>query len=335
MRGRNIVQMLKAVDMLSQPGGTTINRMSESLGIDRRNVYRLLDIIQDLGFPLYDDKQGSNKEKLWKLDAEYLLKLPNITVPDIRLNFSEIIALYLLRAESSLYSGTEIESRINFTFSKLSQFVPKDFQVGINKLKSLFVPSGKWVKDYSGKEEIIDLLTTAMLNNKTCLVSYFSFVDDKVKKFRIDPLYFFESNGGLYIFIRATRFNNIRILAVERIEALEKLDETFEYPEDFDPAEKLSMAFDFVYDDPVELEVIFCPAQAKYIKERKFSPDQKIIDSTDGSVTLKMTTSGWYDIKKWLLSFGPEVLVVKPEKLKEEMLNDLQIAIDNYKNVSD
>ncbi|MFN2268990.1 MAG: helix-turn-helix transcriptional regulator, partial [Desulfonatronovibrio sp.] len=282
----------------------------------------------------YDDMQEANKEKLWKLDADYVLKLPNITVPDIRLNFSEIISLYLLRAESKLYSGTDIEQRINLTFSKLSQFVPRDFQSGINKLKSLFVPSGKWAKDYSGKEEVIDLLTTAMLNNKTCLVSYLSFVDDKVKKFRIDPLNFFENNGGLYIFIRATRFDNIRILAVERIEALEELDEVFEYPEDFDPTEKLSMSFDLVYDKIIELEVIFSAGQAKYIKERRFSPEQEIIDNRDGSVTLKMTTSGWYDVKRWLMGFGPEALVISPKQLKDEILDELQSTIDNYKKTN-
>ncbi len=52
MRGRNIVQILKAVDMLSQPGGTTINNMSTALEIDRRSVYRVLDIIPGI---LYSD----------------------------------------------------------------------------------------------------------------------------------------------------------------------------------------------------------------------------------------------------------------------------------------
>ncbi|WP_291322435.1 HTH domain-containing protein [Desulfonatronospira sp.] len=49
--------------MLSQPGGSTINRMSEALDIDRRSVYRLLDIIQALGFPVYDDIQEMGRSK--------------------------------------------------------------------------------------------------------------------------------------------------------------------------------------------------------------------------------------------------------------------------------
>ena len=333
MRGRNIVQLLKVVDLLSQPGGSTINRMSEALDIDRRSVYRLLDIIQALGFPVYDDIQEMGREKLWKMDADYVLKLPNITLPDVRLNLSEILALHLLRTEASIYAGTEIEARIEAAFSKLALFTPKDFQDRIGKLKTLFVSSGKLTKDYTGKEEIIDTLARAMLNQKTCVISYFSFVDETLKRFRVDPLHFFESSGGLYLFVRATRFGDIRILAVERIESLEELGDSFDYPGDFDPNAKLSMAFDMVYDDPIELEVVFSPGQAKYIRERRFSPSQEIIDNPDGSVTLKMSTSGWFDVKKWLLGFGAEAVVVRPVELRDEMIEEMKDGLELYRNI--
>ena len=97
------------MDLLSQPVETTINQISESLGIDRISVYRLLDIIQAQWFPVYGDAQGPGREKSWKLGADYVPKLPNITLPDIRLNLSEILALYFLKAEASIYAGTGIE----------------------------------------------------------------------------------------------------------------------------------------------------------------------------------------------------------------------------------
>ncbi len=170
-----------------------------------------------------------------------------------------------------------------------------------------------------------------MFNQKTCLIRYFSFVDDKTKKFRVGPLHFFESNEGLYLFVRATRFEDIRILAVERIESIDELEDGFEYPDDFDPNVRLSMAFDMVYDDPIELEVIFAPSQAKYIKERKLSPDQVIIDNTDGSVTLKLQTSGWFDVKKWLLGFGSDAIVVKPKELRDEIIKEMQAVLGQYR----
>ncbi|EFI36051.1 Helix-turn-helix type 11 domain protein [Desulfonatronospira thiodismutans ASO3-1] len=330
MRGRNIIQLLRAVDLLGRPGGITINQMSEALEVDRRSVYRLLDIIQELGFPIYDENDQPGREKSWKLDADYVLKLPNINLPDIRFTLPEIMALYFLRAESRVYRGTEIENRLESAYAKLNRFVPGGLDDQLSKLKTLFVTTGKLTKDYSGKESLIDSLTRAMLRKRTCVVSYFSFMDDTTKKFRIDPLYFFENNGGLYLFVRVTRFGDIRVLAVERIEHLEELEQEFEYPQDFDPEEKLGQAFDIVYDDPVDLEVWFSADQAKYIKERRFSCLQTSQEHPDGSITLKMKTSGWFDVKKWIMGFGSSAVVLKPEEMRNEIREETRAVLARY-----
>lgn len=162
------------------------------------------------------------------------------------------------------------------------------------------------------------------------MVSYFSFSSEETKNFKIYPLHFFESNGGLYLFVQVPRYSDIRILAVERIEKLEQTREVFEYPEDFDPEEKLSLAFDMVHDDPIELEAVFSPGQAKYIRERQFSPKQKVEDNSDGSVTLKMTTSGWFDVRRWLLGFGAAARVVKPDEMRQEIMAEMKKAINKY-----
>ncbi|HDQ39778.1 MAG TPA: WYL domain-containing transcriptional regulator [Desulfonatronum sp.] len=327
MRGRNTLQFVQAIDMLCRSGGITINQMARELEVDRRNVYRILDLIQDMGFPIYDEVTFG-RQKTWKMDPDYALKLPNITLPNVRLTIGEIIALHLLRAESTLYAGTEIETRIDSAFAKLSQFVPNGFYGQIKKLNTLFVSNKKLTKNYAGKEDIIDALSGAMLNNTPCVVGYHSFSTDQEKTFRIDPLHFFESNGGLYLFVRVPRYGDIRILAVERIMKIDVLDERFDYPEDFNPEEKLSQAFGMVYDDPIDLEVVFSVGQAKYIKERVFSPDQEIIEHPDGSITLKMQTSGWYDVKRWILGFGAEAVVVRPEEMREEIVEELKTALE-------
>ena len=330
MRGRNTINLFKALDLICRPQGVTINHLAGTLGITTRSVRRLLDVIQELNFPVYDENDLPGREKSWKLDADYVLRMPNINLPDIRFSINEVIALYFLRAESSLYSGTEIEKHIDSAFDRLSRFVPDKFHQHISRLKSLFVSSRKLNKDYSGKEAIIDTLTMAMLRNNTCMVSYYSFMHEQIKQFRIDPLHFFESNGGLYIFVRVPRFGDIRILAVERIEEIEKTNACFEYPDDFDPEAKLSTAFDMVYDEPIDLEVVFSADQAKYIKERRFSAGQKIIDNPDGSITLKMSISGWFDVKRWLLGFGSSAKVVKPEEMRQEIVEEMQEALSNY-----
>jgi len=54
----------------------------ESLDISRRSVFRLLHSFEKLGFPLVDDKPQQKEEKTYRLLESYVLKLPNISIPN-------------------------------------------------------------------------------------------------------------------------------------------------------------------------------------------------------------------------------------------------------------
>jgi predicted DNA-binding transcriptional regulator YafY len=251
-------------------------------------------------------------------------------MPDIKFTVSELIALYLLKGEAKTYKGSGLAGNIESAFIKLSMFAPAGLTEKLEKLRSLFLLDAKMTKSYAGKEEIIDQLTDAMLENRTCYVSYHSFNDDTKKNFKIDPLHFFEHQGGLYIFVNATSFGDIRVLAVERINKVEATGESFVYPKDFDPDEKLNNAFGLIYDDPIEVKICFSAGQARYIRERIWAVDQEIIEQEDGSIILKMTTSGWYEIKRWVLGYGPEAEVLQPVELRAEISRTLKEARDVY-----
>jgi predicted DNA-binding transcriptional regulator YafY len=92
----------------------------------------------------------------------------------------------------------------------------------------------------------------------------------------------------------------------------------------------LESAFDIVYGDPVKVRIWFSANQARYINERKWSRNQEIVDQEDGSIILSMKTSGWWDVKRWVLSYGSEAKVLEPEDLKKEILAELKSAQDSY-----
>lgn len=200
----------------------------------------------------------------------------------------------------------------------------------LDSIKTLFIPVSKFAKDYSGKEKIIDGLTEAICGRLVCKVKYHSFSDDIVKEYPIEPLHFFEKNGGLYIFAIIVKYKEIRTLAVERIKAINPTGERFDYPEDFDSEDFLSEAFDMVADAPFKLKVWFPAGQARYIQERNWAKKQKITQQKDGSIVLEMKTSGWWDVKKWVMSFGPDAKLLAPKKMRDEIINDLSIMTKQY-----
>ena len=85
MRGKNLIKLLRALELLSRKTGTTIAEMAEHLEVDHRSVYRMINMIEELGFPLYDDKVPFEREKRWRLAETYLKKLPNMNIPEVNL----------------------------------------------------------------------------------------------------------------------------------------------------------------------------------------------------------------------------------------------------------
>ncbi len=331
MRGKNLVKLLKAVDLLGRPQGATIKELEKELSISRRSVYRLLDLIYELGIPVYNDEE--ERPHRWKILDTYTKKLPNLTIPDIRLTLSELIALYLFSSHKHIYAGTEIEKHIDSAFAKLNAFLPDELTKKVEKIKTLFIPTSKFTKDYSGKDEIIDKLRDAMLQQKTCVVRYHSFSKNASIHLKIDPLSFFEYNHGLYTLVRSSRYDSILTLAVERFEEVALTEETFEYPQDLNIEEQLAHAFGIVLDEPLKAKIWFSSGQAMYIKERTWTKKQKIIDMEDGSIVVELNTSGIDDVKRWVLSYGAEAEVLEPRELREDIRKEFESAVQRYKKV--
>jgi predicted DNA-binding transcriptional regulator YafY len=333
MRGQNFKKFLRAIDALSRRSGVTIHELQEILGRDRTSVSRLIRTIEDLDFPVREERHPDDERvKIFKLEDSFVSKLPNISIPNLHLSPSELISLYLLRAAVQTYKGTDIETTVRSAFCKLDQFLPENFEKNISRLRTLFIGTNRMAKDYSGKEAVIDDLTRAILNNKVCRVRYLAFYDDTEKTYLIEPLHFFESKGGLYLFVRVPKYDDIRVLAVERIQDLNLTKDTFEYPEDFDPEERLSSSFDLVWDQPVQAKIWFSAPQAKYIRERRYSQDQTIHENPDGSIVLELNTSGWHEVIRWILSFGPDAEVLEPKAMREEIKESLRSSLARYRD---
>jgi predicted DNA-binding transcriptional regulator YafY len=78
------------------------------------------------------------------------------------------------------------------------------------------------------------------------------------------------------------------------------------------------------------VKIWFSASQARYIRERQWAQEQKITKQKDGSIVLWMKTSGWYDVKKWVLSFGAEACLLEPKHLQDKIRNEVEKMCKGY-----
>jgi predicted DNA-binding transcriptional regulator YafY len=331
MRGKNLIQLIKMLGLLSRPQGVTVKEFSDELGVCVRTVSRRLTALQRMGIPIYDDKIPLEREKRWFIDDAYVTRLPNLTLPNIELTYPEIICLCMLAGESVLFTGTEVDHHIRTALSKLMHFVPEDTRRDLADLRRIFISKTIGSKAYADKSPVIQTLIEAILDERACRITYHVFYKDKVEEETIGPLHLYENNGGLYLFAVKDSDKTVRSYAIERIRRITRLSTPVPYPKNFNPEARLNSAFDMIHGDPVTVTIRFSNTVARYIKERPWSETQTLTDHPDGAVTLTMKTSGRRDIKRWVLSFGHDAELLSPPDLKTDIDTEIKKMMGRMK----
>jgi len=82
-------------------------------------------------------------------------------------------------------------------------------------------------------------------------------------------------------------------------------------------------SFKVMQDELYTVKVRISPGWARWVGEKIWHESQKAKRNGDGSLELSFRIAGLDEIKRWILSFGPEVVVLEPERLKDMLRKDL------------
>ena len=74
------------------------------------------------------------------------------------------------------------------------------------------------------------------------------------------------------------------------------------------------------------MELAFDAEMAGYIRERVWHESQSVEEQPDGSVVLRLNVAPGWELKAWIKGFLPQVKVVKPASLRDEIAGELEKA---------
>jgi len=333
MFNKNLIKIIKAIDLLAGSGGTTVEALERELDLGRRSVFRLLDTLEnELGFPIIRSREEFGGVTTYTLMDRFVTKLSNVSLPKLDLSLQEATLLYFLLSRDAVFAGSEVEEDLSSIRAKLRILLPAKLSGSATdaELESLFAVSTNAVKSYAGKEHLLDTIFDAVKARQSCRLLYRAASSEQPKSYEIHPLQLVDHRGGLYLFIRIPKHDSIRIVAVDRIESIELLATTFEYPADFNAESLLASAFDLTFGDPITAAFRFSPKAARYATERQYGGERSIETNSDGSITMTLATSGQEDLLRWIIGFGPDAEILSPPAFREEARSRLSATLARY-----
>lgn len=289
--------------------GATVDELAEECGVTRRTVYRDLEAIRDAGYPLTAEPEADGRT-LYRFITGFK-RLPPITF-----SLEELMTLYLCRGQLGFLKGTPFQDDLDAIFARIHSSLPPRSVAHLQRIAETASPKFQGERDYAAQKELLKDLRRALLYQFRLNLTYTP-ARRATQNYRFDPYTLLFYEGALYLGGYAHNRQALRLFLVDRIEQATLLEERFEVPEAFAPADLTGSAFGLIDEQQLSVRVRFGAAVGHLIRERVWHPSQQLAAEADGSLILTFEASGEKEILAWLFSYLPHVQVLEPESLRQ------------------
>lgn len=299
--------------------GVTVRELAKEMGASEKTIRRDLETLQGVGFPLEEIIETYGRKR-WRITPT-----PQ-NPPQVSFDLEEVAALYLGRRFLEPLAGTMFWKGAQKAFSKVRSFL------GDNALRHLEKMAAAWHQttfghsDYAKQAELIDDLMMSIEDQKFTLITYQSARATEPVTHEVYPYGLVCHRHALYLIAFDSELREVRNYKVNRIEsvAIQPLKQ-YTKPKDFQLEATLQNAFGiFLSDGPKQtVRVRFFPPVVRFVQEHHWHPSQILTPQRDGSVIAEFHLTALEEIKSWIQSFGANALVLEPETLRQQILEDL------------
>ncbi len=291
--------------------GITLDELVQESGVNRRTVHRDLAAIQEAGYPLVSQWEGSRK--IYSFITGFK------DVPPISFTLPELMTLSLFRSQLEFLKGTPFHDDMDAITRKISSVLPPRYAAHMERMAQVTVPLFSGSRDYSRVAQQLTQLREALLYQYGITLSYAPQGRGKTQSYEVEPYTLIVYKGGLYLLGYARNRKALRTFAVERIKKITVSRERFEIPQEFNPEEELCQAFGIVAQPVMTVRVRFSAEIAPAVRERSWHASQRIKEEPGGGIILSFEAGGEMEILAWILSFGAHAEVLEPPALRREV----------------
>lgn len=282
----------------------TVEELREALdeGCAARTIYRDLEILQEVGFPLV------NEEGRWRCleSGEGAWSVP--------VEPSQLLALSLMMDLVGPLQGTGLAEPVEELVTALRATLTPEGRAFLEEVRhsavgTLFGPVG-----YADKRDVLDAVRDAVNREQRLRIVYAAPHRPPTERI-VEPYTTWYAAGRLYLVAWCRRAEDVRTFAVQRIAEAEVTEESFDPDPTFDAADYARRSFGVFHGAVYHFVIDFSAAVAHLVRERRFHHTQRLVDRDDGSVRLIMDAAGLPEVAAWVTGFGGSALPIAPREL--------------------
>ncbi len=303
--------------------------LEELTGRLERTLRRDIQRLEAQGYPIETRRQSMVKQ--------FRLK-PGTRKQPIEPGILEVIAVNLGRGLLGFLQGTELRDEMEGLFQALrSSSRASERQLKDLDRKFWFMPDAP--RDYQGCDEQLNDLITCLLDQRIAVLSYRG-RQQPAEVVRLRPYTLIVRRECLYVLGVVEQPDGgfqagVRLFDLTRIESCQRLRETFDLPDEWDPAQVFRESFGVFIPREGEAPATrvllsFDGGVGKTIQRRRWHESQQWSQASDGRCLLEMQLRICPELVHWLVSFGPKVRVRLPLELREAVLREHREALEAY-----
>ena len=309
MRGDQLARQWRIIrEIEASPTGLTVSEIAKREETGIRTIYRDLEALQVAGFPLYNERvENANR---WAFIDTFKFKIP------APFTLTELMSLYVYKDLLRFLKGTPFFDSLESVFKKIQSTLPPQALSYLDQIQSVFHVGIKPYKEYGKFREILNQVSTAALECRRVDMVYRSLHRKENTLRKVDPYKVWFYDGTIYLIGHCHLRDEVRMFVLDRINLLNVTNERFSVPKDFNLDDFMRHSFKVMHDEVYTVKVRISPGWARWVGEKIWHESQKAQKKGDGSLELTFRVAGLDEIKRWILSFGPEAVVLEPETLR-------------------
>ena len=320
-RGNQLARQWLLLQLIDHPTGIAVDDAARKLGCTVRTIWRDLEVLENAGFPLYNDKEADGRRSIWKMQENFKLGLP------VKLSLAETAALLMSRDLLAPTGAGALGGAVTSAFDKIGRVLSRDALRLLDQMREIIGVRAVGAKLQAPAAEHLSLIQKAMLERRRLDMRYYSMSRDEENRRQVDPYHLTVFDGGFYLVGYCHLRKTERIFAIERIRELNMLAMRFTIRPGFNADEYLKHVWGIVKGEIVPVKVIFSSSVARYIRERLWHPSQKVRDLPDGRLEMSLRVADTLEVRRWILGYGPEAEVTAPVGLREALRQEAESLV--------